>query len=120
MTRFKDAAPCFVVEDVRATADHYRDVLGFCPGDTVGEPPTFCMLFRDGATIVLHQGTAKPNGGLPDAFLGVEDVKALAKELQGRGAEIVLPPTYRPLYDGWEMSVRDRDGRTILFTQVDH
>ena len=118
--RVKDAAPCFLVPDVRATAEHYRDVLGFCPGDVVGEPASFCMLFRDGATIVLQRGEARRNGGeTADAFVGVTDVKALAAELEGRGAEIVAPPTYRPIYDGWEMMVRDCDGRLVLFTQAD-
>ena len=118
--RLKDAAPCFLVPDVRATAEHYRDVLGFCPGDFVGEPPTFCMVFRDGATVVLQKGEVRPNGGdTADAFLGVTDVKALAAELGERGAQIVQPPIYRPIYHGWEMTVRDCDGRLLLFSQVD-
>jgi hypothetical protein len=123
MTTLKYAAPVFLVPDVRATAEHYRDVLGFCPGHIVGDPPSFCMLFRDGATLVLIRGDAKPNGeAVPDAadvFFGVGDVKALAGEFEARGARIVLPPTYRPIYDGWEMSVRDNDGRLVLFTQAD-
>ena len=74
----KDAAPCFLVPDVRITAEHYRDVLGFCPGDLVGEPPTFCMVFRGGATLVLQKGAASPNGGeVADVFIGVTDVKAI-------------------------------------------
>jgi predicted enzyme related to lactoylglutathione lyase len=118
--KLKDSAPCFLVADVRATAEHYRDVLGFCFEGFVGEPASFCMLSRDGATIVLQRGDARPNGReAADAFLGVTDVKSLAAELVRRGAEIVLPPTYRPIYDGWEMSVRDCDGRLILFTQAD-
>ena len=117
--RLKDAAPCFLVPDVRTTAEHYRDVLGFCPGDFIGEPPTFCMMFRDGATIVLQTGEARPNGGeAADAVLGVTDVKALAGELAERGAQIVQPPVHRPIYDGWEMAVRDCDGRLLLFCQV--
>ena len=116
----KDAAPCFLVPDVRATAEHYRDRLGFCLGDFVGEPPTFCMLFRDGATIVLQKGVAAPNGGdSPDALLGVTDVMALAAELAQRGAAIVQPPIHRPIYDGWELTVRDCDGRLLLFSQSD-
>ena len=127
--RLKDSAPCFLVHDVRATAEHYRDVFGFCFDELFGEPPTFAMLFRDGATVVLQEApedrrpVVKPNAaalpGACDAFFGVNDVKALAEELAGRGADIVQPPVYRPIYDGWEMVVRDLDGRLVLFSQAD-
>jgi predicted enzyme related to lactoylglutathione lyase len=118
--RFKDASPCFLVPDVKVTAEYYRQVLGFCPGDMIGDPPTFCMVFRDGATIVLQKGLAAPNGGdAADAFVGVEDLNALAAELESTGASILVPPTYRPIYDGWEMLVRDIDGRSILFVQTE-
>ena len=78
------------------------------------------MLFRDGATVVLQKGEARLNGGdVADAFLGVTDLKALASELAARGAQVVQPPVHRPIYDGWEMTVRDCDGRLLLFSQSD-
>jgi hypothetical protein len=123
MTTVRDASPVFMTENVQATAEQYRDVFGFCVGNTVGDPPNFCMLFRDGATIVLARGEPQPNGklvdGVADAFIGVVDVAELAAELEAKGADIVHHPVYRPAYDGWEMAVRDRDGRMLLFTQAD-
>lgn len=126
--KLRSAAPCLLVDDVFATAEHYRDVLGFCFEDFFGDPPSFVMLFRDGATVILQQAPAQARPvarantsvvrGTADIFMEVEDVEALAAELRGKGADIVEAPTYRPIYDGWEMLVRDRDGRMICFTQV--
>lgn len=127
--KLKDASPCFLVDDLRATAEHYRDVFGFCFDAFYGEPPTFTILSRDGATIMLQEAPEDrrpavcPNSRLSpdtsDLFIGVTDVKALAKELNERGADIVQQPIHRPIYDGWEMIARDRDGRLICFSQVD-
>lgn len=125
----RSAAPCFLVDDVFATAEHYRDVFGFCFEDIFGDPPSFVMLFRDGATIVLQQApteaqpSVRPNAtvlqGTADVVIESRDVEALAGELRAKGADIVEGPVYRPIYDGWELLVRDRDGRLICFSQVD-
>ena len=36
-------APCFIVDDVVATANYYRDKLGFGYERFWNEPPSFCM-----------------------------------------------------------------------------
>ena len=41
-------APYFLVEDVFATAEYYRDVLGFTITGFYGEPPSFTIMRRDG------------------------------------------------------------------------
>lgn len=127
-TVVRSAAPCLLVNDVFATAEHYRDIFGFCFEDVFGDPPSFIMLFRGGATIILQQAPSgadaavRPNAAvLPrtaDVFLEVSDVQALAAELAEKGADLVEGPVYRPLYDGWELMARDREGRHLLFTQV--
>jgi hypothetical protein len=52
-----------------------------------------------------------------DVFLYADDVEALAAELTAKGAEIVHGPTYRPIWNGKELAVRDCNGRTLCFGQ---
>ena len=48
-------APYFFVTDVVATANYYRDTLGFSYERFWGEPPAFCMVQRGGIVIMLSQ-----------------------------------------------------------------
>jgi hypothetical protein len=48
-------APYFIVDDVVATANYYRDKLGFDYERFWGDPPNFCMVNRSGITIMLSQ-----------------------------------------------------------------
>src|SRR5262245_45567133 len=48
--------PTFIVPDVVATAEHYRDVLGFKILGYFLDPPVFAMVARDAAEI--HFGKA--------------------------------------------------------------
>jgi hypothetical protein len=48
-------APYFIVDDVVATANFYRDRLGFRYERFCGEPPCFTMVGRNGITIMLKQ-----------------------------------------------------------------
>ena len=58
-------APYFFVSDVVATANYYRDSLGFKYDRFWGEPECFCMVRRGGVTIMLKQndapGAVRPN-----------------------------------------------------------
>ena len=58
-------APYLWVEDVVATANYYRDRLGFQYERFWGEPPSFCMVYRSGVVIMLAQletkGGMRPN-----------------------------------------------------------
>jgi predicted lactoylglutathione lyase len=51
-------APYFLVDDVVATANYYRDTLGFTFERFWGEPPCFCMVTRGGVVIMLSQSTS--------------------------------------------------------------
>src|SRR5580698_7685599 len=103
MVQITNAAPVLLVADVFATAEYYRDVLGFRFDQIYGEPPSFVIVERDGARLMFRQ----PREGAPqafnaaitpnfpsDVFIWVDDVEALAKELGGRQAEILSGPTY--------------------------
>jgi hypothetical protein len=48
-------APYLIVDDVVATANFYRDKLGFHHERFWGEPPCFCMVGRGGIIIMLSQ-----------------------------------------------------------------
>ena len=47
------SAAVLLVKDVVAAADHYRDKLGFAYDGFHGEPPSFCILRRDGYYLML-------------------------------------------------------------------
>ncbi len=90
-------APYFIVDDVVATANFYRDKLGFRYERFWGEPPRFCMVKRGGIVIMLNQfgkGLMRPNskavpeGEAWDAYIWVENADALYSEFKGRGVKI--------------------------------
>ena len=58
-------APYFIVDDVVATANFYRDKLGFHYERFWGDPPAFCMVKRGGIVIMLKQVTR----GVPTTWL---------------------------------------------------
>jgi catechol 2,3-dioxygenase-like lactoylglutathione lyase family enzyme len=56
--RLTAICPTFVVSDVVATVEYYRDVLGFKILGYFLDPPVFAMVARDAAEI--HFGKADP------------------------------------------------------------
>lgn len=91
-------APYFIVDDVIATANYYRDKLGFTYDRFWGEPPAFCMVHRRGVVIMLsqleEQGRMNPNRladseeGAWDAYVWVDDSDALYAEFKSKGVTI--------------------------------
>ena len=53
--RLTRASPGFAVSDVFETAEYYRDVLGFRFDLIYGEPPSFVILDRDDARVMMKQ-----------------------------------------------------------------
>ena len=122
--RLKMISPQFVVPDVVAAAEYYRDVLGFQILGYFYKPPVYSIIRRDAVEIHLGRAdlnadaSAAPNTayreGSIDAYLWVDDVELLYGELQGRGAHIVEPPTTRE-YKCREMIVEDKFGFRLAF-----
>jgi len=117
-----------LVKDIFESAEYYRDVLGFSFDHVDGNPPSFCIVDRGGARLMLRQ-PRDPAAALPasnttlvpdftDAFLYADDLEALAEEFRESGADIVMPPTYRPIWNGKEMRVRDPNGWVLCFGQM--
>ena len=118
-------APYFFVPDVVATANYYRDKLGFKYDRFWGEPPCFCIIWRNSAAIMLSQQQDKsmlrPNnktgeGGHWDAYIWVDDVKALHAELTAKGANIARGLCEQE-YGCVEFDVEDNNGYRISFGQ---
>ena len=51
----KSGASVFLVADVQKAALYYRDILGFHFNGFFGEPPDFCMVWRDEQCVMLSQ-----------------------------------------------------------------
>ena len=127
MVQFANVAPVLLAPDVFETAEYYRDVLGFHFDQIYGEPPSFVIVERDGARLMFRQpreGAPQPSNAAitpnfpSDVFIWVDDVDALAGELRGKQAAILSGPTYRPIWNGKELEVRDCDGRVLVFGQM--
>jgi len=128
-TVFLEAAPFFLTDDVFATAEYYRDKLGFSFETFFGDPPSFVIVRRNSARILFRQvpASARPAprptharfAPTIDAYVWVSDVDALAVELRERGATILDQPFDS---DGGserrEMIVADNNGYRISFGRV--
>ena len=119
----KSVSPHFAVPNVVASAEHYRDFLGFKILSYFLDPPAFAVVARD--DVVIHFGKSD-NGALPspnvtrrsiglDAYIWVNDLDALYAELQGRGAKIIEPPAMR-VYKCYELVVEDNFGFRLCFS----
>jgi predicted enzyme related to lactoylglutathione lyase len=115
-------SPQFVVPDVVAAAEYYRDVLGFRIRGYFLDPPIYAIVARD--SVEIHFGKAdigtatSPNirrrERSIDAYIWVNDLDPLYAELKERGAKIVEPPTTQ-VYKCYEMIVEDRFGFRLAF-----
>jgi uncharacterized glyoxalase superfamily protein PhnB len=119
----KSISPHFVVPDVVASAEYYRDVLGFKVLSYFLDPPVFAVVARD--NVVIHFGKSD-NGALTspnaarreigvDAYIWVNDLDVLYAELQGRGAKIPETPVMR-VYKCYELVVEDNFGFRLCFS----
>jgi len=119
-------APYFIVDDVVTTANYYRDKLGFQYERFWGEPPCFCMVYRNGIVIMLAQfektGGMRPNrivdpeGGAWDAYIWIENADALHAEFKPKGVKIVRGICDQP-YGCRDFDVEDCNGYRLCFGQ---
>jgi catechol 2,3-dioxygenase-like lactoylglutathione lyase family enzyme len=124
--RMKRVAPYLLVDDVFATAEFYRDILGFTFRQFFGDPPSFTIVERDDVGIMFRQvrpprsSVARPNRSVMDetfdAYIYVSNIDQLATELRATKAEIIEGPIDR-IYDMRELLVRDCNGYVLAFGQ---
>jgi uncharacterized glyoxalase superfamily protein PhnB len=111
----RGAAPVFVVQDVRRSVEHYREVLGFRVEFLYGDPPSYAGVERDSVLIHLQAANAtKRLPGQSSIYVFVTDVDALYTELQARGARIASEPRDYP-YGMRDFDARDLDGNHLAF-----
>ena len=122
--RIVGSAPILLVKDVVASADYYRDKLGFSYDRLWGEPPCFCILWRDNFHLMLSQ-TDDLKAIVPhykivekmwNVYFWVDDVDALFQEYKTRGATIDYELCDQP-YGCREFGIQDLDGYDIAFGQ---
>lgn len=120
--RFTAIAPTFVVSDVVATAEYYRDVLGFSILGYFADPPVYAMVGRDSAEIHFGKSDSDAVSGSvsdlrkigSDVYIWVSDVGALFQELTDGGADVLEGPVKR-IYGSTEIVIRDCNGLRIVF-----
>lgn len=118
------SAPILLVKNVVASADYYRDQVGFTINGMWGEPPSFCILERDGFCLMLscvdRDDAIRPHHKVVDSmwnvYFWVNDVEAIFQELQKRGAKIDYALCVQP-YGCREFGIQDIDGYDIAFGQ---
>lgn len=111
--QFYQGSPLLTVSDVAATADFYRNSLGF-KTDPGGETPEYSVVWRDNAAVHLALGNEPPTG--VRIFFWVRDVNAFHSEVVERGVAINVPIETRS-YGVRDFSIRDPNGVTLVFGQ---
>jgi catechol 2,3-dioxygenase-like lactoylglutathione lyase family enzyme len=104
---FEGATPILPVKDVKASVDHYVNVLGFELDWGGGD--IFASVSRGPVHLFLSQGDQGHAGTW--VWIGVSDVARLHEEYATKGAKIRHPPTSYPW--AFEMQVEDPDGHVL-------
>lgn len=115
---FEDVAPVLPVDDLSASVDFYRRVLGFTDVFTWGDPAYYAIVKRGrGVSIHLSEREDINEPLQPRAvYVFVRDVDALYAEYERRGVEMFSPPA--DCENGMrEFEVHDNSGHFLTFGQ---
>lgn len=121
--RLTKIIPQFVVPDVVAAAEYYIEKLGFHLLGYFLDPPVYSMVARD--DVEVHFGKSDTGQTAPgsqfrkvgmDAYIHVDDLDAVFKDLQARGANITEGPVVR-VYKMREITVVDLNGYKLVYGQ---
>lgn len=116
-------AAVFVVADLRRSVDWYSSRLDFHAAElNWDENPTFTIVEREGAAIMLKQGRKAglanrhltPGLALFDAYIWVQNLDKVALTIKVGGTPLFAGPTKRA-YGCTEIMVEDPDGYLICF-----
>ncbi len=100
------------VSDVLAAVDFYTKKLGFKPGFTWGDPPTFAGVNLGDVQIFLQQGTPNPEGC--SVFFLISHADELWEFQRANDIEVVTPPADKP-YGIRDYTIRDLHGYQLTF-----
>jgi catechol 2,3-dioxygenase-like lactoylglutathione lyase family enzyme len=119
--RLTRAVPVICVSNVEASAEFFRNTLGFSVDFLHGEPPFYGSVSREGACVHLkfvHEPVLtvgeQDRDGFMTAFIEVENVKGLYAEYVTAGA-IFDQKLEKQAWGGRDFIVRDPDGNGICF-----
>jgi len=124
MPKVTASAPVLLVRDVVASAEYFRDAVGFGHDRLWGDPPDFCIANRDGHFLMLAQ-VADAQRIVPfwnirdkmwNAYFWVDDADRLYEEMKANGAKMDYGPCTKP-YEVREFGIQDLDGHDIGFGQ---
>lgn len=113
-------APKLIVQDVKRTAEYYRDVLGFTIIAIVGEVPVYAMAERDGFQV--HFAKADKSAAVTiqraatdwfDFIIWVPEIELMLEEFTAKHVTIVQGIVKRS-YGSREFIIEDCDGHRIL------
>src|SRR5262245_8907686 len=119
MPRMTDVHCVLAVPDLTRSVSYYRDRLGF----TVDfEDPSWAFVSRDRVRFMLGEcPDAMPAAETGDhsyvAYINVEDVDGLYRELIARNVEARQEPEDRP-WGMREFGIRTPDGHRIMFGEL--
>jgi uncharacterized glyoxalase superfamily protein PhnB len=117
--------PILGARDVKKAADYYTGVLGFeCPGGIFegaapGESGVSAVVRRSGVEIHLQIRRREVFAGAregieSDTYVFVDDVEALFREFEAKGAAIRRAPENQP-YGLRDFVVEDPEGHRVVF-----
>jgi catechol 2,3-dioxygenase-like lactoylglutathione lyase family enzyme len=119
--RLTRAMPVIFVANVQASAEFFRDTLGFSIDFLHGRPPFYGAVSRDGACLHLkfvHEAVfaigPHDRDGFIMAFIEVENVKALYAQYLTAGVRFEQK-LKKQAWGGRDFIVRDLDGNAISF-----
>lgn len=123
-TKILGSAPILLVKDVVASANYYRDKVGFRYDQFWGDPPGFCILYRNGIHLMLKQVDDeryivphyKAAENMWNVYFWVNDADKFYAELKDNGAIIDYDLCDQP-YGCREFGIMDLDGYDIGFGQ---
>ena len=113
--------PILGVADVRATAEFYRDKLGFEIGFFYGDPPTYAGLrlgewSMSGANIHLARDDPAPSPQGLALYLNVgPGIDALHAAYKARGVDVLGEVAHQP-WGAREFAIRDCNGYVLRFS----
>jgi hypothetical protein len=121
MATLTGCSPVLLTTDVERAAAYWRDRLGFTC-ELYGEPHDFLVARRDEAVVLVALAPQVerivPNWEIADkvwnAYIRVDDVRAIYAEVQERGAGIDYT-LYEAPSGFLEFGVQDPDGHDIAF-----
>lgn len=122
MAKLVQTATILEVKDIVASEAFYREKVGFRPGLFFDEPPTFCIISRDGVAIFLDLARtphSAPVNQYRAVYLYIDDVDGYAAKLKARGVPIDREVEDQP-YGCHDFNIRDPDGHVIGIGQNEH